>query len=194
MVKPDLTTQMLDAGRQLLELLDRQKFRAPACFWFYFPESDRWRFVIASPEVPPQVYRSGDFRIGAGVVYRGSQAMTTDEYRDLIAYLRTKFGEVDTRFRAVDSRFERLEREMQEFRGEVDRRFTDVDQRMATGFAEVKDLLRVSHAGLDRRVGRLERRVGRCHASSRGRGRGPGRAAERGSLVNTVPPPRTGTP
>jgi hypothetical protein len=61
MVKPDLTTQMLAAGRQLLELLDRQKFRAPACFWFYFPESDRWRFVIASPEVrvrgPHAAYR-----------------------------------------------------------------------------------------------------------------------------------------
>jgi hypothetical protein len=61
MVKPDLTTQMLNAGRQLLELLDRQRFRAPACFWFYFPESDRWRFVIASPEVrvrgPHAAYR-----------------------------------------------------------------------------------------------------------------------------------------
>ncbi|MGH2361825.1 MAG: hypothetical protein ACRDGM_14960 [bacterium] len=61
MVKPDLTTQMIDAGRQLLELLDRQKFRARACFWFYFAESDRWRFVIASPEVrvrgPHAAYR-----------------------------------------------------------------------------------------------------------------------------------------
>ncbi len=51
MVKPDLTQEMIDAGRQLLELIDRQSFRAPACFWFYFPESDRWRLVVASPEV-----------------------------------------------------------------------------------------------------------------------------------------------
>lgn len=51
MVKPDLTTQMIDAGRQLLGLLNRQKFCVRACFWFYFPESDRWRFVVASPEV-----------------------------------------------------------------------------------------------------------------------------------------------
>jgi len=50
MVKPDLTTQMIDAGRQLLELLDRQQFGARASFWFYFPESDRWRFVVASPQ------------------------------------------------------------------------------------------------------------------------------------------------
>jgi hypothetical protein len=61
MVKPDLTTQMIDAGRELLELLDRQKFVARACFWFYFPESDRWRFVVASPEVrlrgPHAAYR-----------------------------------------------------------------------------------------------------------------------------------------
>ena len=51
MVKAELTTEMIDAGRQLLELLDREKFRARACFWFYFPESERWRFVVASPEV-----------------------------------------------------------------------------------------------------------------------------------------------
>lgn len=61
MVKPNLTTQMIEAGCHLLELLDRQKFRARACFWFYFPESDRWRFVVASPEVrvqgPHDAYR-----------------------------------------------------------------------------------------------------------------------------------------
>ncbi len=61
MVKPDLTTQMIDAGRRLLELLDRQKFLARACFWFYYPEPDRWRFVVASPEVrvhgPHTAYR-----------------------------------------------------------------------------------------------------------------------------------------
>ena len=51
MVKPDLTAQMIDAGRQLLELLDQKKFRTRACFWLYFPETDRWRFVLASHEV-----------------------------------------------------------------------------------------------------------------------------------------------
>ena len=51
MVKPDLTSHMIDSGRQLLELLEQKKFRARACFWFYFPESDRWRFVLASHEV-----------------------------------------------------------------------------------------------------------------------------------------------
>lgn len=61
MVKAELTAGMIDGGRQLLELLDRQKFRARACFWFYFPESERWRFVVASPEVrvrgPHAAYR-----------------------------------------------------------------------------------------------------------------------------------------
>jgi hypothetical protein len=60
-VKADLTPQMLDAGRRLLELLDRRKFPARACFWFYFPEAGRWRFVVASPEVrvhgPRAAYR-----------------------------------------------------------------------------------------------------------------------------------------
>jgi hypothetical protein len=61
MVKADLTKEMIDAGRQLLELLDRERFRAKGCFWFYFPESDRWRFVVASPKVrvrgPHAAYR-----------------------------------------------------------------------------------------------------------------------------------------
>ena len=101
-------------------------------------------------------------------MYRGAQVMTTDEYRELIVFLGTKFGEMDAQFRgvnaqfrAVDARFERVEAGLQEFRDEVDRRFSDVDQKMAAGFAEVKDLLRVSHAGLDRRVGRLEHRMDR---------------------------------
>jgi len=61
MVKAELTTEMIDVGRKLLELLDRKKFRARACFWFYFSESERWRFVVASPEVrtrgPHAAYR-----------------------------------------------------------------------------------------------------------------------------------------
>ena len=89
--------------------------------------------------------------MGAGGVYRGPQVMTTDEYRDLIAFLGTKFGEVDGRFQRVEAGVDDMRREMHEFRDEVDRRFSDVDQRMAAGFAEVKDLLRVS-----RRVKRLE--------------------------------------
>ena len=107
------------------------------------------------------VYRNGDFRVDAGVVYRGAQVMTADEYRDLITFLGTKFGEVDARFQRAEVGLADVRREMHEFRDEVDRRFDDVDQRMVAGFAEVKDLLSVSHAGPDRRVGRLERRVGR---------------------------------
>lgn len=89
--------------------------------------------------------------------------MTTDEYRELIAFLGTKFGEVDTQFQAVGDRLQRVEtgladvrRDMFEFRGEVDDRFRVFRAEVAAGFAEVKDLLRVSHAGLDRRVKRLE--------------------------------------
>jgi len=46
-----LTREMIEGGRQLLERLDRTGFRARACFWFYFPDSDRWRLVFASSEV-----------------------------------------------------------------------------------------------------------------------------------------------
>ena len=62
MVKADLTKEMIEAGRQLLELLDRAEFRAQACFWFYFSDADRWRLVIASPKVraggPHAAYRT----------------------------------------------------------------------------------------------------------------------------------------
>lgn len=50
MVSVDLTSEMIEVGRQLLEVLDRYKFRARARFWFYFEESERWRLVVASPE------------------------------------------------------------------------------------------------------------------------------------------------
>jgi hypothetical protein len=51
MVKREFTTEMIAAGRRLLELLDRHKFPTCAAFWFYFDEAARWRFVVASPEV-----------------------------------------------------------------------------------------------------------------------------------------------
>ena len=51
MVKADLTKAMIEAGHGLLELLDHKAFRVKACFWFYFSDSDRWRLVVASPEV-----------------------------------------------------------------------------------------------------------------------------------------------
>lgn len=61
MVTADLTTPMMEGGQQLLTLLDQAGFPVRACFWFYFPESDRWRFVVASPEVrargPRAAYR-----------------------------------------------------------------------------------------------------------------------------------------
>lgn len=51
MVRADLTREMIEAGRQLLERLDRARFRAHACFWLYLADSERWNLVIASPEV-----------------------------------------------------------------------------------------------------------------------------------------------
>ena len=57
----NLTPEMIEGGRRLLERLDRTSFGVRACFWFYFSESDRWRLVVASPEVrnrgPHAAYR-----------------------------------------------------------------------------------------------------------------------------------------
>lgn len=78
------------------------------------------------------------------------EAMTNDEYRKLIAFLGTKFGEVDANFRAIDARFglvdaslAQIRAEMHEFRHEVDGRFRHVHDEMDTRFEEVKGLIRV---------------------------------------------------
>ena len=47
----EFSKEMIEAGGEFLALLDRAKFRVRAGFWFHFPESERWRLVIASPEV-----------------------------------------------------------------------------------------------------------------------------------------------
>jgi hypothetical protein len=65
MVKVDLSSEMIEVGRQLLEVLDRHKFRVRACFWFYFEESERWRFVVASAEARMGGPLAGYRRIGA---------------------------------------------------------------------------------------------------------------------------------
>lgn len=54
MVKLELTPEMIEGGRRMLERLDAAKFRARACFWMYDSEAQRWRFVVASPEVRTQ--------------------------------------------------------------------------------------------------------------------------------------------
>lgn len=46
-----LTSEMLQAGEDLLRELDRHKFPARTALWLYKEESDRWHLVIATPHL-----------------------------------------------------------------------------------------------------------------------------------------------
>lgn len=45
-----LTSEMIRAGKDLIQALDRQKFTAKTALWLYTEEFDRWRLVIATPQ------------------------------------------------------------------------------------------------------------------------------------------------
>jgi hypothetical protein len=45
-----LTQEMILAGKELIEHLDKTGFKVDACLWFYKPQSNSWRLIIAVPE------------------------------------------------------------------------------------------------------------------------------------------------
>jgi hypothetical protein len=55
MVKTSLVESDLSAGRHLVREVraapNRESFRVKAVFWLYYPESQEWRLVIATPLV-----------------------------------------------------------------------------------------------------------------------------------------------
>lgn len=46
-----LSDEMKNAGRELVDRLDKSEFKISSVFWFYQRDSEVWRFMIASPEV-----------------------------------------------------------------------------------------------------------------------------------------------
>ena len=56
-----LTREMIESGAELKNLLDRSGFPVSAMLWFYMVEAERWRLIIASPDVdkygPKKAYR-----------------------------------------------------------------------------------------------------------------------------------------
>jgi methylaspartate ammonia-lyase len=85
--------------------------------------------------------------------------MTNDEYRQLIGFLGQKFGEVDRQFVEVRAEMADMRRGLTMVQdGVTETRqdlaaFKDETQRE---FADVKTLIRLSYADLDRRVRGLE--------------------------------------
>ena len=49
--KETLTEAMIRAGQELIRKLDEINWPVTACLWFYFPESNRWKLLVASPVV-----------------------------------------------------------------------------------------------------------------------------------------------
>jgi hypothetical protein len=54
MVARTLVEKDIEAGRHLLEELDKQKTAISAALWFYLDDDDRWRLLLASRVVDDQ--------------------------------------------------------------------------------------------------------------------------------------------
>lgn len=99
-VKDPLTTEMIDAGASLVLTLDAQGWPATAAFWFFLPQSNRWRLVIASPEVsrkgPKEAY--GHIRRAIAQMPSGSPGLAfgdvavVDPSDDPVTVLRALLG------------------------------------------------------------------------------------------------------
>ena len=51
MYKKILVERDFEEGRRLLEALDNAGFPVRAAFWYHLSDSDKWRFIVASPVV-----------------------------------------------------------------------------------------------------------------------------------------------
>ncbi|HEY2091915.1 MAG TPA: hypothetical protein VGJ81_08510 [Thermoanaerobaculia bacterium] len=51
LVKEALTDEMIEAGKTVVENLDRRRFLIDAALWFYLTDQNQWRLLLASPEV-----------------------------------------------------------------------------------------------------------------------------------------------
>jgi hypothetical protein len=51
MDKPTLVDADMKAGEALLNKLDETEFDVKAALWFYMPDSEEWRLILASPTV-----------------------------------------------------------------------------------------------------------------------------------------------
>jgi len=61
MVDSTLTEEMITTGKALIMKLDDSNVQPDAAFWFYFPDIQEWKLVLAEVKVgnqgPKQVYR-----------------------------------------------------------------------------------------------------------------------------------------
>jgi hypothetical protein len=50
-VRDILSDEMIQAGAEVVQQLDRSDFPIEAALWLYLPDSQQWRLMLASPEV-----------------------------------------------------------------------------------------------------------------------------------------------
>ena len=62
LVNEQLTPELIMAGEEIIRQLDRVPVVVNAAFWFFIPEINKWRLMIASPDVrtegPRRLYRT----------------------------------------------------------------------------------------------------------------------------------------
>jgi hypothetical protein len=54
MVNTNLTKEMIETGAGLIRKLDESGIKPDAVFWFYFPDKQAWKLVIAEVKVGKQ--------------------------------------------------------------------------------------------------------------------------------------------
>lgn len=61
MVENQLRKELIDAGAALVKRLDESGLQPDAAFWFYFPDANVWKLVVAEVKVgkkgPKEIYR-----------------------------------------------------------------------------------------------------------------------------------------
>jgi len=74
MVAMNLTKEMIEAGAALVQKLDSSGFQPDAAFWFYFPDVQRWKLVLAELKLGDQ---------GPRQIYKKIQEVLSSEQTDL---------------------------------------------------------------------------------------------------------------
>ena|SRR2546425_2494335 len=81
LVKESLSNEMISAGADWATYLNSSPLTVTALLWFYIPELNAWRFVVASPEVrtsgPKKVYQ--EIRSIMSKIPAGNQTVPLEE-------------------------------------------------------------------------------------------------------------------
>jgi hypothetical protein len=61
MVERTLTNKMIESGNALVNKLDERKISPDAAFWFYYPDAQEWKLIIAESKFsikgPREIYK-----------------------------------------------------------------------------------------------------------------------------------------